>query len=218
MRTLVFGDIHGNLPALEKLFRVEKDNYDAFVCHGDIVNYGPWSEDCVRLLATMHHGTLLKGNHEDYFIAGKYPGEHPVAKAFFDFCYPKFDPSLVSVLEQFGEQTSLGDFTVKHTIGGRYVFEDTDISDLAIDRNYIIGHSHQQYERHIGPYQLYNTGSLGQNRKYIDQSCYLVLDSEKQTVERKHFICDIDRVIDRMKSEKYPEMCTDYYLSKARHG
>ena len=218
MRVLVFGDIHGNLPALEKLFRLENGNFDAFICHGDIVNYGPWSEACVRLLTGMDHGTLLKGNHEDYFIAGKYPGQHPVAKAFFDFCYPKFDPSLVSILTQFGQEKLLGDCTVKHTIGDRYIFEDTDIADLAIDRNYIIGHSHQQYERHIGNYKLCNTGSLGQNRKYIDQSCYLIADTEKQIVARKSFICDIDRVINQMKSEKYPEICTGYYLSKARHG
>ena len=50
MIVTVFGDVHGNLIALEKLFEIEKGTTDLFISHGDIVNYGPWTNECIALL------------------------------------------------------------------------------------------------------------------------------------------------------------------------
>ena len=68
----------------------EKNNYDQFICHGDVVNYGPWSDDCVKLLNTIEDSILLKGNHEIYFLSGIYNGSNIIAKTFFNYCYDKF--------------------------------------------------------------------------------------------------------------------------------
>ena len=65
-------------------------------------------------------------------------------------------------------------------------------------------------------YKLYNTGSIGQNRALINLSCYIKIDTEKETVELKKFIHDIDTVINQMKFDKYPQICLDYYNSKKR--
>ena len=216
MRILIFGDIHGNLPALEKALFKEKNNYDAIICHGDVVNYGPWSNECVILLEEIKNLTLLLGNHEEYFISGIYPGKNQIAKAFFNHCYPNFDKSLLEIINKYDIQIQVEDYIIKHTINNQYIFADTDISAIEIKSNYIIGHSHQQYERDSHNFKIYNTGSLGQNRQFINQSCYLILDTIKKNIEFKKFENNIESVINQMKSEKYPSICTDYYLSKNR--
>ena len=46
MKITILSDIHGNLVALEKVFKQDSDS-DLYIVIGDTVNYGPWSEDCV---------------------------------------------------------------------------------------------------------------------------------------------------------------------------
>jgi len=216
MKILIFGDVHGNLPALELLLQKEHNNYDAVICHGDVVNYGPWSNECVELLETLPNSTILKGNHEKNFLLGNYAGNHPVAMAFFDYCYPKFKKALLPVIFKYPQRYKLNDFIIQHSLNNQYIFLDTDISEVEVDSNFVIGHSHQQFYRKSNNFQLYNTGSLGQNRTYINKSDYLKYDTVNNAIELKSFIHSIDRVINQMKAEKYPIICTDYYLSKKR--
>lgn len=217
MKVVIFGDVHGNIVALEKLFEIEKYDADAFVCHGDVVNYGPWTNECVQFLQTIPNCILLKGNHEQYFIDGFYDGKNIIAQTFYKHCYSFFDPTLVSLIADYQNKFELQNFTIQHTIGNQYIFKDTDISKIEIDNNYIIGHSHQQFHLKNKSIDLYNTGSIGQNREHIDLSCYLKFDTNSNEVELKSFIHNIDKVINQMKSDNYPQLCIDYYLSKKRY-
>ena len=216
MRILVIGDIHGNLPALEMLLKQEHKGYDELICHGDVVNYGPWSNECVELLASISNAVLLKGNHEDNYITGEYTGQHPVARAFFDFCFPRFDPSLKETIKQYGSNLRRGSYLIQHTIDQRYIFADTDLSQIRIDNDYIIGHSHQSFIRMEKNHKIVNTGSLGQNREFINLSSYAILDTADNSVVLKSFVSDIDRVLDKMRSDGYPKICLDYYMGKKR--
>lgn len=215
MKILIFGDVHGNLVALEKLFEIEKNNYDAFVCHGDIVNYGPWTNECIEfLLQKKDSGFFLKGNHEEYYIEGSYPGSNEVAKSFFNFCFPKFNDKYLPFITQFNEKFTKDSFSIMHSIKGMYIFKDTDIENLEFENNTIVGHSHQQFHRISKQRNLYNTGSLGQNRALLNVSEYLILDTHKKNVEMKSFLFDIKKVISEMEVQKYPEICLNYYKSK----
>ncbi|MCP9754966.1 metallophosphoesterase [Lacihabitans sp. CCS-44] len=214
MKILIFGDVHGNLPALEMLFSIEENSFDSFICHGDVVNYGPWSNECISLLSEKKEGTLLLGNHEKYFLEGAYDGKNQIAKAFFDHCYNKFNKSLLNVINTFEESINIENFVVQHTIFNQYVFKDTDLSNLEVKHDYIIGHSHQQFKRLENKFKIYNTGSLGQNRQFINQSCYIKLDTKSKEVELKSFNLGINKMINKMKSERYSSICIDYYLSK----
>ena len=214
MRYLIFGDVHGNLPALEALLKVEKNNYDRLISHGDIVNYGPWSNECVQLLSTLPGLIALKGNHEDNYINGNYSGSNKVAKTFFEFCYPKF--SQFDLIEKYGISFNLFDFEVTHTIGGIYIYPDTDLSQIQLVKNYIIGHSHYQFDRIVDGRRIINTGSIGQNRKMINVAEYIMYDDVEKTIKMKTFDYDIDTVINKMESEDYPQLCVDYYRNKNR--
>lgn len=214
MKILIIGDIHGNLVSLEKLLKIEENNYDLLVCHGDIVNYGPWSNECVELLRLKQNSIILKGNHEEDFIKRKYSGTHPIVIAFFNFCMPNF--LYFDYISTLGLEYKFDNFTVQHTIQEKYIFKDTFITDLHIQNNYIIGHSHQQYERFVGDYKIINTGSLGQNREHINIANYIIYDSESKFIEYKNFTFDIDKVINKMESMGYDPICLNYYKHKKR--
>ena len=208
---LVMGDVHGNLPALEKLF-IEESSIDLFICHGDVVNYGPWSNECVQLLNSKKNCICLRGNHERYFISSRYEGENLLVKQFFDFCISRFT-ELQSIL-RYSESFRIGEYVIQHTLFDKYLFVDTPVDK--IDSNYIIGHSHQQFKRKIGNFSLINTGSLGQNRNWINVSNYVVGNLKENSVMLKSFIFDVDLLINKMKREGYPQSCLDYYRNKKR--
>ena len=169
MKVALLSDIHGNLPALEKVVSNTKD-LDSYLVLGDVVNYGPWSNECVEFLDNLRDCIKLKGNHEDYFINGSCFSNNHLAKEFFSVCFEGFNKT--SLIKDYSDHHILGDFTCIHTIEGEYIFEDTDIK---IEKNYIIGHSHQQYEKIIDKFKIINPGSVGQNRKFINEICrYLV--------------------------------------------
>jgi predicted phosphodiesterase len=210
MKITLFSDVHGNLPALEWVLKHEKDS-DQFIFLGDAVNYGAWSNECVELLRGVKSGIRLKGNHEDSFIKGVYEGQNVVAKAFFDFCYPRFTQH--SEIKTYIDTYQLLDFQCVHTILDKNIYPDTP---LDLNQNYIIGHSHHPFLTSSNGFKLYNTGSVGQNRQFINVISYLNFYPEKGHFEFKNEVYDIDILINEMKAQGYPAICLDYYLKKAR--
>ncbi|MGA2221450.1 MAG: metallophosphoesterase family protein [Verrucomicrobiia bacterium] len=68
MRYMVFGDVHGNLVALETaLAAAQRLGAEAYLFVGDLIGYGPEPLECIeRLLALQQEGKLawVVGNHE----------------------------------------------------------------------------------------------------------------------------------------------------------
>lgn len=217
MRALICGDIHGNLPALEKILKTEKGNWDLFISHGDVVNYAPWSNECVDCLETLNHSIKLVGNHEENYISGVYPGQNIVAKTFFEFCYPLFDR--LPEIKKYQKSYELADFKIQHTIDNLYIYPDSDIETIMKNKhdNYIIGHSHHQFEFHTKSGKaLYNTGSVGQNRKDLNTINYIIYDTETAKVNLCALAYDATVIIKELKNRLYPEICIAYYQSKLK--
>ncbi len=63
MRYLILSDIHANLEALEKCLEVAQGKYEAAVCLGDIVGYGP-DPNAVIDLVRQTVDTVIRGNHD----------------------------------------------------------------------------------------------------------------------------------------------------------
>jgi len=210
MKVLVISDVHGNLPALEIVLHKNKD-VDLIISLGDVVNYGPWSNECVELLQTQPNCIKIMGNHEEAFIAGNYLGTNEVAKAFFEFCYPKFNQN--DVLKTYVEFYQEFDYTFIHTIQNMYVYSDTIIN---IDRNYCIGHSHRQFIKTINNYQLINVGSVGQNRININEINYALFDTNTKIMDLKKLNFNSNALIFKMKDQGYPDICLNYILSKQK--
>ncbi len=214
MKYLILGDVHGNLPALEKILKIEKNNYENLLTIGDIVNYGPWSNECVQLLNSLNNTIHLKGNHENYFLNSNYPGSNIIAKSFFEKCFHEFTE--FECIKNYIDNIDIGNFFVTHTINDKYIFFDTDLSDLSIDKNYIISHSHQQFERIYNRFKIINSGSAGQNRQFINIGNYILFDISTNNIEFKYVKLDIDILINELYNKKYNDICINYYKNKAR--
>lgn len=210
MRLAIFSDVHGNLPALELMLE-HASPVDGYICLGDVVNYGPWSNECLDLIASLPNVVSVQGNHEEYFREGRYGGSHPVARAFFDVCYPEFGRH--SDISSLPATHTLGGFAFTHTIHDRYIFPDTAVE---LDRNVVIGHSHRQFTISQPPFTLHNPGSVGQNRQYINVIDYMTLQVDSMRFDRHSLTYDVDVVIQEMRRTGYPEMCIDYYARKPR--
>jgi predicted phosphodiesterase len=208
MRTLIYSDVHGNLPAFEKMLKTA-GTCDTYISLGDLVNYGPWSNECVDLALTLPYTVLIMGNHEAAFLAKSYPGSSDLVKQFFDITLSKFDR--MAQIKPFIEKYTLDTFICRHTILDKYIYPDTTAT---LDNNYIIGHSHHQFEYRYREYTLYNAGSVGQNRHQINMLNYLIYDSEKRVIRLEKTPYDLNLLINEMKIKKYPSVCIDYYLNK----
>lgn len=210
MRISFLSDIHGNLPALEIAVR-ESRNVDGYIVLGDVVNYGPWSNECVKMIETLPNCIKIRGNHEDYFINGECECDNSLTNEFFNHCYANFKE--ISSIQSYEKETHFQDFICTHTIEDRYIFQDTD---LPLVNNYIIGHSHRQYKINRNGYKLLNPGSVGQNRQYINEINFLIYNTKTDNLDFRSVLYDVDAVIDKMAKMGYPEICLDYYRNKPR--
>lgn len=213
MKILIYSDVHGNLPAFERMLKYEA-NCDSYICLGDLVNYGPWSNECVDLALSLPNSQIIKGNHEEAFIKGFYPGSNLLVQQFFSTTIGNFNR--MAKIKRFVNEVTLDHFKLMHTIGDMYIYPDTEI---LLDANYIIGHSHHQFKYSNNGFTLYNAGSVGQNRKFINVVNYLIYDTVLRKIEMKYITSDINLLINEMKKLNYPKECLDYYLQKdSYHG
>jgi predicted phosphodiesterase len=70
MRYLVFGDVHGNAPALDAVLRAAgRHGYDAAIFLGDLVGYYPYPTEVVGRLMELAPAVRLAGNHDALLVA-----------------------------------------------------------------------------------------------------------------------------------------------------
>ncbi len=208
MLCLVFSDVHGNLPALEQVIKKEKD-VELYINLGDVVNYGPWSNECVELIDSLDCLNLI-GNHEEYFINGKCDVKNEIVQAFFIKNYSSFEK--VELIKKYKNEIFFKDFLLTHNLSNKgYIFKDTRVK---LNMNTIIGHSHQQYHRSENKFNLINPGSVGQNRQNIEFSNYIIWDTEKNNFIQKKIFSNPMIIINELIERKFPDICVNYYKNK----
>ena len=204
MRTIVFADVHGNLPALITL--ISRERADRWLSLGDIVGYGPWANECVDVVQYLCE-VKLRGNHENYYLCHAIDRQG-MAERFFDFCHPTFD--------RFDEIGSWKDvhnedgIKFRHTINNDTIYPD---SLPEWDGYYIIAHSHHQSVHYKDGGFIYCIGSVGQNRQYINKIDYLVIDRK---IELMSMLYDESTILEEMRRRGYPQECIEYYSKKGR--
>lgn len=208
MKVLILSDVHGNLPALELVLKTNRD-VDLIVSLGDVVNYGPWSNECVELLDTLDNVVLLSGNHEKAYLNGYYDGVNPIAKAFFEYCYPSFTKH--NLISNYLEEYYINQTKFTHTIDGKYIYPDSEINLI---NDIFIGHSHRLFLKYSNGYRLVNVGSVGQNRLNINDINFVIWDSKLNCLNLCTNRNDSNIILNEMKNRKYPELCMNYLITK----
>lgn len=212
MKVAVFGDVHGNLIALNRFIDAVEDVADAYVCLGDTVNYGPWGDECLARILGLQNVTVLAGNHERLFLNPDEAAEESrLVSDFLEHSMKEF--SSFNVIRGLPSSTEVARYVCTHTIGSKSIYADTE---LEIDRDYIIGHSHHQYSVERSGFLLVNPGSVGQNRAFIDMIDYLMLDTADLRLSFASIPYEVDLFLSELERRHYPQHCIDYYRNKPR--
>lgn len=209
MKILIYSDVHGNLPAFEEV--ISKENFcDQYICLGDLVNYGPWSNECVELAISLPNSIILQGNHEELYLKNKLITEEcDLVKSFFLVTHRSF--KLHNTIRNFKKVLKLNQWILSHTINNMRIYEDTTIN---LSFNSFIGHTHYQFYRKINNFKLINVGSIGQNRSLVNKAEYVIYDTINDKFEFRSLFYNIDILIDEMIKQSYPKECIEYYLKK----
>ena len=101
MRYGIFGDIHGNLEALEAVLAdMESQGVTHPLCIGDLVGYGANPAECLEVVRAIGC-PVVKGNHDDWVTHSKNPASFSEdARRALDFTRKKLNPGQMNYLRR----------------------------------------------------------------------------------------------------------------------
>ncbi|HVO56333.1 MAG TPA: metallophosphoesterase family protein [Dongiaceae bacterium] len=151
MRLLILSDLHANLTALDAALAAASGRWDAAVCLGDIVGYGP---DPVAVSEKLRGITsdVIRGNH-DKAVAGVMSSDdfNPVAKLAVEWTQGQLSPELMVWLAELpaGPRTAQGVVLIHGAFQDEdeYVFTPSQALEGLLDSSTILsffGHTHHQ--------------------------------------------------------------------------
>ncbi len=230
MRYAIFGDIHGNFDALEKVLQcAEKEKADEYICLGDIVGYGAQPVECVQKIKEL--GCIcLAGNH-DHAAIGKLDIDffNLYAREAAVWTRTALGPDEREFLNGLGFVEHLDDFAVVHgSLHGPELFNyistifDADLSLEALDKKILFyGHTHipltffdtdpmtytmdGEIPLGDGTRALINIGSVGQPRDEDPRACFALYDDSDELVRLIRVEYDVEKAGERIIEAGLPE-------------
>jgi diadenosine tetraphosphatase ApaH/serine/threonine PP2A family protein phosphatase len=165
----VLYDIHGNMPALERvLAEAESVDIDRWLLGGDYGTPSPWPDETLARLRELPNATWIRGNGERWLREP--PADRPEVMEVYDLFRGSLAEDVVEWLFGLPAQAELDGILYTH--GSPLADDDSfppqpgeDDERLLAgvhDRTVVFGHSHQQFRR-PGPNRtdLVNPGSVG---------------------------------------------------------
>jgi predicted phosphodiesterase len=162
-------DIHGNLPALERIL-AEADTLeiDRWLLGGDYGTPSPWPEETLARLKELSNATWIRGNGERWLREP--PLDRPEVMETYDVFRGSYDEELVDWVYGLPVQAELDGVLYVHgsplsdveSFPPQPSDDDERLLAGVHDRTVVFGHSHQQFRR-PGPNgtDLVNPGSAG---------------------------------------------------------
>ena len=151
MRLLILSDLHANLTAFDAALAAASGKWDAAVCLGDVVGYGP---DPVTVSEKVQNITsdVIRGNH-DKAVAGIMTSDdfNPVAKMAVEWTQSQLSPELMSWLATLpqGPKQAQGVVLIHGAFQDEdeYVFTPAQALEGLLDSSTVLsffGHTHHQ--------------------------------------------------------------------------
>ena len=215
-KLLVVSDIHGNWQALSTVLAAEPA-FDAVVCCGDIVDYGPEPVQCVHwLMGNSRYA--VRGNH-DHALA--FDVDCRCSEAFREFA--RATRAWHSKMLSRQEHEFLGRLpTVRSFEWQRWRFRvahatpEGDMFDYLpmdgwqehvtrLDGEFdfvLLGHTHLQGMQTIGKTVVVNPGSVGQAKDRRGQAAYAVIEDGRATLKRVAY--DVEASISALRKAPLP--------------
>lgn len=162
----VLSDIHANYPALLAVVEDAQQQAHAeglpeprFACLGDIVDYGPQPNECMKwVMGNVETALLLRGNHDDDVSKPGWTLPSRLGEEFWPLTLwtrqvllPSYHETLHRLPEERKGQNSLGHFHLYHTwpVGSETYIREEGTAEpalrvLSAGRYGLFGHTHQQ--------------------------------------------------------------------------
>jgi predicted phosphodiesterase len=162
-------DIHGNLPALERVLEEAAQlDVDRWLLGGDYGTPSPWPEETLARLHELPNATWIRGNGERWLREP--PLDRPEVMQTYDLFQGSFSDELVDELFSLPAQAELDGILYVHgsplsdvdSFPAQPSEDDERMLVGVRERTVVFGHSHLQFRR-PGPNgtDLVNPGSVG---------------------------------------------------------
>jgi putative phosphoesterase len=227
MRILVVSDIHANWAALAAI----DQSYDACLCLGDLVDYGPDPLPCVRWAMT-HATYAIRGNH-DHGVAQGIP---VTGETGFRYLTRTTRPSMWDALGPEERRYLLQlPVTQRLTLGGRHILmvhatprdplDEYLLKDLTSWSKRLqneeaeivcVGHTHVQFKIQVNGVTVLNPGSVGLPRDGDPRAAYAVIGDDE--IELRRTTYPIEETIARIEAMPWPRRAKDIAASVLRSG
>jgi putative phosphoesterase len=227
MRILVVSDIHANWPALAAI----DESFDACLCLGDLVDYGPDPLRCVRW--AMDHATYaIRGNHDHGVAQGidvkGGAGYRYLTRVSRPAVWDALGPDERRYLLQLPvtRRLTLADkrFLLVHATPrdplDEYLLKDPNIWARRVrnvDADIVcVGHSHLQFDLEVDGRVVLNPGSVGLPRDGDPRAAYAIIDGLK--VELKRVAYPVEETIARIERLGWPRRAQEMMEHVLRFG
>ena len=225
-RLAVLADIHGNLPALQAVIEdMTQFAVDHVIVAGDSVNVGPFSREALSTICERNWA-VIRGNNAFYALDYQTPRmpEHWSAFTLPPWLRDQLGKEWIHVLASLPDALSLrfpdaAPVHVVHGIPGNPWIAITPLSttgdveswlsDIS-ESTVICAHSHIPIERHIGPWHIFNPGSVGIPLDGQPSASYMILDGDHKgwtLAAHRRVPFDHDLIFDALNEQGFVQRC-----------
>ncbi len=235
MKFGIFGDIHGNLEALEAVLAdMEEQGVTHPLCLGDLVGYGANPAECLEVVRAMEC-PVVRGNHDDLVPQGKAPTSFSdAARQSLEYSRKQLNPAQLNFLRRLPMIWAEDPITLVHaTLDGPeswgyistrleaqtcFFYQKTPIC--------FVGHTHRPcafaQEREVRPLEfrhvdvhpdrskmgrryLFNVGSVGQPRDGDWRASYAIFSPQEYWVDLRRVSYNIEKAASKILKAGLPE-------------
>ncbi len=233
-RIVVFGDIHGNIAALEAVWADmdERDLGSDRYCLGDLVGYGTFPNEVVEFLRSREIPTLVGNydqgvgnNSDDCGCAYQTEIEQQRGDRSIAWTNTEITDRNRAHLRTLHEdiEIDLGELRVRLVHGSprrinEYLYEDRPdtsferLIDIADADVLVCGHTHLPYHKLLSENRhVINAGSVGKPKDGDSRACYAVLsaDGGNLSVTFHRVAYDVERMATAIEDSEMPTAFAD---------
>lgn len=233
-RAVVFGDIHGNITALEAVFddMAERRLGDDRYCLGDLVGYGTYPNEVVEFVRSRSIPTIMGNydrgvgeNSEDCGCAYQAEVEQRRGEKSIAWTNEAITEENREYLRTLGKQIELelDDLQVLLVHGSprrinEYLYEDRPDSSFerlldSVDADVLVcGHTHIPYHKVLpSGRHVINAGSVGKPKDGDPRAGYLVLTTDGSHIDARfpRVEYDVEHVARSIENEAMPSAFAD---------
>ena len=223
MKFGIFGDIHGNLEALEAVLAdMEEQGVTHPLCVGDLVGYGANPSACLEVVRSLGC-PVVRGNHDDLVLLGQISSSFSEdARISLEFARRQLDPAQMNFVRRLPLTWVEDPWTLVHaTLDGPeswgYISTRLEAQTSFLyqkTRLCFVGHTHRPcafaQEKEVRPLEfrqvdvqpdrsksgrkfLFNVGSVGQPRDGDWRASYVTLSMDEHTVELRRVNYNVEK-------------------------